>query len=105
MGREAGGLTEFGEKCRAFRTARDMLMAQQARAMGVSAAFVSAIETGGSQSLQGTLSGSRAASPYRNRRRRSFAKPRTLPPGLSRSSRPMGTPRSLWWSFAKKSIA
>ena len=46
MGREAGGLTEFGEKCRAFRAARDLLMAQQARAMGVSAAFVSAIENG-----------------------------------------------------------
>jgi hypothetical protein len=46
MGRQAGGLTDFGEKCRTFRAARDMLMADQARAMGVSTAFLSAVETG-----------------------------------------------------------
>ena len=47
MGRETGALTEFGERCRALRTARDRLMADQARAMGVSSAFISAVETGG----------------------------------------------------------
>ena len=39
-------LTEFGAKCRALRSARDKLMADQAKALGVSSAFISAVETG-----------------------------------------------------------
>ena len=39
-------LTEFGSKCRALRSARDKLMADQAKALGVSSALISAVETG-----------------------------------------------------------
>jgi transcriptional regulator with XRE-family HTH domain len=46
MARETGALTEFGERCRSLRMSRDILMADQARAMGVSSAFLSAVETG-----------------------------------------------------------
>jgi hypothetical protein len=41
-----GELTEFGVKCRAIRAERGMLMVDQARAMKLSSAFISALETG-----------------------------------------------------------
>ena len=39
-------LTEFGMKCRVLRSARGLLMVDQARAMKKSSAFISAVETG-----------------------------------------------------------
>jgi transcriptional regulator with XRE-family HTH domain len=39
-------LTEFGAKCRALRSGRDKLMVDQAKALGMSSAFISAVETG-----------------------------------------------------------
>jgi HTH-type transcriptional regulator, competence development regulator len=42
----SSALTEFGVKCRALRSTRGMLMVDQARAMKLSSAFISAVETG-----------------------------------------------------------
>ena len=41
-----GTITEFGAACRALRSVRDKIMADQARGLGVSSAFISAVETG-----------------------------------------------------------
>jgi|SRR5271170_1688917 len=42
----ASSLTEFGRRCREHRAVRHCVMADQAKALGCSVAFVSAVETG-----------------------------------------------------------
>src|SRR4051812_45724975 len=39
-------LTPFGRKCREFRTRYDLVMADQAKGLGVTVAYISAIELG-----------------------------------------------------------
>ena len=46
MRSNGGALTEFGATCRQLRVARGLLMADQARALDLSSAFISSVETG-----------------------------------------------------------